>query len=188
MSPSGADGRRASWPSWCRMPRPGSSAMPTGNCARATRMTRFLRFARFWKKRTGRYPEELIFDSKLTTYAKLNELNRLGIQFITLRRRSKGLMREIDQTPPSAWRRIELEGGLAAIYASPHPRPADHLVRLRWADPAGDDRRFGPRGADDPADQPTDGNGGQADRALRPADDHREQHRGWDRLLPHGRL
>ena len=26
----------------------------------------------------------MIFDSKLTTYAKLNELNRLGIQFITL--------------------------------------------------------------------------------------------------------
>jgi hypothetical protein len=39
-----------------------------------------LRFVRFWKERTGRYPEELIFDSKLTTYAKLNELNRLGIQ------------------------------------------------------------------------------------------------------------
>src|SRR3954463_14319926 len=47
-----------------------------------------LRFARFWKQRTGRYPEELIFDSKLTTYAKPDELNRLGIHFITLRRRS----------------------------------------------------------------------------------------------------
>ena len=62
-----------------------------------------LRFARFWKQRTGRFPEELIFDSKLTTYAKLDELNRLGIRFITLRRRSKGLMREIDETPTSAW-------------------------------------------------------------------------------------
>jgi hypothetical protein len=69
-----------------------------------------LHFVRFWKERTGRYPEELIFDSKLTTYAKLNELNRLGIQFITLRRRSPGLVREIDQTPLSAWRRIELKG------------------------------------------------------------------------------
>ena len=44
-----------------------------------------LRFVQFWKDRTGRYPQELIFDSKLTTYAKLNELNRLGIRFITLR-------------------------------------------------------------------------------------------------------
>ena len=42
-----------------------------------------LRFARFWKERTGRYPEELIFDSRLTNYAKLDELNRLGIHFIT---------------------------------------------------------------------------------------------------------
>ena len=68
-----------------------------------------LRFARFWKERTGRYPEELIFDSRLTNYAKLDELNRLGIHFITLRRRSKGMMREIEQTPTPAWRRIELK-------------------------------------------------------------------------------
>jgi hypothetical protein len=69
-----------------------------------------LRFVRFWKERTGRNPQELIFDSKLTTYANLSELNRLGIQFITLRRRSSGLKQEIDKTPSSAWRRIELKG------------------------------------------------------------------------------
>src|SRR3989337_1723540 len=40
-----------------------------------------LEFARFWKERTGRLPEELIFDSKLTTYANLNRLNRQGVQF-----------------------------------------------------------------------------------------------------------
>jgi hypothetical protein len=33
-------------------------------------------------------PEELIFDSKLTTYANLDKLNRMGIRFITLRRRT----------------------------------------------------------------------------------------------------
>jgi hypothetical protein len=86
-----------------------------------------LRFAQFWKERTGRYPEELIFDSKLTTYAKLDELNRLGIRFITLRRRSKGLMREIDQTPASAWRRIELKG-VSRQYT--HPRILDRRVTL----------------------------------------------------------
>ena len=68
-----------------------------------------LRFVDFWKQRTGRLPEELIFDSKLTTYANLNELNRMGIQFITLRRRSQKLLDEIARTPASAWRRIELE-------------------------------------------------------------------------------
>jgi hypothetical protein len=86
-----------------------------------------LHFVRFWKKRTGRYPEELIFDSKLTTYAKLNELNRLGIQFITLRRRSPGLLREIDQTPPSAWRRIELKG-VSRQYKT--PRILDRRITL----------------------------------------------------------
>ena len=44
------------------------------------------------KKRTGRLPEELIFDSKLTTYANLNKLDAKGVQFITLRRRSAGLV------------------------------------------------------------------------------------------------
>jgi hypothetical protein len=81
-----------------------------------------LRFARFWKERTGRYPPELIFDSKWTTYAQLHELNRLGIPFVTLRRRSKGLMREIGGTPISAWRRIELKG-VARQYN--HPRILD---------------------------------------------------------------
>ena len=86
-----------------------------------------LRFVRFWKKRTGRYPEELIFDSKLTTYAKLNELDRLGIQFITLRRRSPGLVREIDQMPQSAWRQIELKG-VSRQYTT--PRILDRRITL----------------------------------------------------------
>ena len=69
-----------------------------------------LRFVAFWKQRTGSLPQELIFDSKLTTYARLSELNRMGIPFITLRRRSQKLLAEIGRTPPSAWRRVELEG------------------------------------------------------------------------------
>ena len=86
-----------------------------------------LRFGRFWKERTGRYPQELIFDSKLTTYAKLDELNRLGIDFITLRRRAPGLVRMIDQTPRSAWRPIELKG-VSRQYK--HPRILDHRTAL----------------------------------------------------------
>ena len=38
-----------------------------------------LRFVDYWKQRTGRLPEELIFDSKLTTYANLSKVNRMGI-------------------------------------------------------------------------------------------------------------
>ncbi|MGH2864587.1 MAG: hypothetical protein ACRDJX_04990, partial [Solirubrobacteraceae bacterium] len=68
-----------------------------------------LRFVEFWQERTGELPEELIFDSKLTTYANLDALNQMGIRFITLRRRSARLLAEL-QAAPSAWRRIELKG------------------------------------------------------------------------------
>ena len=69
-----------------------------------------LRFAEFWQQRTGMLPEELIFDSKLTTYKNLEALNQQGISFITLRRRSAGLLAELQAAPVSAWRRIELKG------------------------------------------------------------------------------
>lgn len=77
-----------------------------------------LRFVDFWQQRTGNYPEELIFDSKLTTYTNLNRLNLLGIQFMTLRRRSKKMMEEIRQKPSSAWRKIQLEG-VSRVYRTP---------------------------------------------------------------------
>ena len=86
-----------------------------------------LDFARFWKQRAGHYPEELIFDSQLTTYARLNDLNRLGIHFITLRRRSAKLLREIAAMPASAWRQVELKG-VTRLYRT--PRILDRRVRL----------------------------------------------------------
>jgi hypothetical protein len=86
-----------------------------------------LRFVDYWERRTGRLPEELIFDSKLTTYAKLNELNRRGIRFITLRRRTPKLLAEIARTPMSAWRRVELEN-VSRAYRT--PRVLDRQVAL----------------------------------------------------------
>jgi hypothetical protein len=86
-----------------------------------------LRFVDFWKQRTGRLPAELIFDSKLTTYAHLHTLNQKGIHFITLRRRSRKLLDEVARTPPSAWRRIELEN-LSRAYRT--PRVLDRRITL----------------------------------------------------------
>jgi hypothetical protein len=86
-----------------------------------------LNFVDFWKQRTGKNPEELIFDSKLTTYANLNRLNRRGIAFITLRRRSPGLLQAIEDAPGSAWRRVELEG-VSRVYRT--PRVLDQQVKL----------------------------------------------------------
>jgi hypothetical protein len=98
-----------------------------GEVRKADQNDEILRFVGFWKRRTGRYPEELIFDSRLTTRANLDELNRLGIGFITLRRRSAKLLDEIRQTPPSAWRRIELEGVSRTFK---HPRILDRRITL----------------------------------------------------------
>jgi len=86
-----------------------------------------LRFVAFWKERTGKLPEELIFDSKLTTYGHLNRLNQMGIAFITLRRRSAQMLQKIYQEPGSAWRRIELQG-VSRIYKT--PRILDRRVQL----------------------------------------------------------
>lgn len=86
-----------------------------------------LRFVSFWKHRTGRLPEELIFDSRLTTYANLDRLNRQQVAFITLRRRSAQMLREIAAQPLSAWRRIELEG-VSRVYRT--PRILDQRISL----------------------------------------------------------
>lgn len=86
-----------------------------------------LRFVEFWKAHTGAAPTELIFDSKLTTYANLNTLNGLGIDFMTLRRRSRKLLDEVHAEPLSAWRRIELE---AISRAFRTPRILDRLIAL----------------------------------------------------------
>jgi hypothetical protein len=87
-----------------------------------------LRFLAFWKERTGHYPEELVFDSRLTTYANLYRLDQMGIRFITLRRRSRQMVQAIHARPLSAWRRITLPN-LARQFRT--PRILDERVGLR---------------------------------------------------------
>jgi len=87
-----------------------------------------MRFVEFWRQRTGRLPEELIFDSKLTTYAHLGQLDHMGIPFITLRRRSQKMLDDVRALPRGAWRRIELEG-VSRLYKT--PRILDQSVTLR---------------------------------------------------------
>jgi hypothetical protein len=91
------------------------------------RSDEILRFVEFWEARTGHRPEELIFDSQLTTYRHLSQLNQGGIQFVTLRRRSQKLLDQLAAQPRSAWRRIELEQ-VGRAYRT--PRILDQTVRL----------------------------------------------------------
>jgi hypothetical protein len=87
-----------------------------------------LRFVAFWEKRYGKRPRHLVFDSKLTTYAKLSELNQMKITFITLRRRFPKLLAEIATMPRSAWQTVHLD--------IPHrkfqtPRVVDQRITLK---------------------------------------------------------
>jgi transposase len=67
------------------------------------------RFIEFWKKQSGRKPPHVVFDSKLTTYKNLSKLNKMNITFVTLRRRTPNVLKELASASPSAWRKIELK-------------------------------------------------------------------------------
>ena len=86
------------------------------------------RFAHYWKERTGGWPQELIFDSKLTTYPNLDWLRSQQIDFITLRRRSADMLRQVAAESPSAWRQIHLEA-ISRIYRE--PRILDQRIELK---------------------------------------------------------
>lgn len=88
------------------------------NLRQHQRATEILRFVEYWRAHHGGPPAELVFDSQLTTHACLGELEKQGIAFITLRRRSRNLLARIYAQPLSAWRRITL-AGVNRLYRTP---------------------------------------------------------------------
>src|SRR6266498_93553 len=74
-------------------------------------------FSDHWKALTGRFPQLLVMDQKVTTHKVLAALDARGIGFITLRMRSPSLVRHIQALPTSAWRTVRLDRGGA--YRSP---------------------------------------------------------------------
>ena len=95
---------------------------------RSQQANEILRFVEFWKAQTGDVPEELVFDSRLTTYANLRRLDQQGIRFLTLRRRSKKMLAQIYGRPGSAWRRVTLRS-LSRSYRT--PKVLDERISLR---------------------------------------------------------
>ncbi len=85
-----------------------------------------LRFADAFRQRTGQLPAELVFDSRLTTYAVLAQLDARGIAFLTLRRRSPRLVRELLAT--DGWQQLTL-ANIGRKYR--RPRALDRLIALR---------------------------------------------------------
>jgi hypothetical protein len=102
------------------------------------------RFIAFWQRTHGTLPRHLVFDSRLTTYANLGRLDALGITFITLRRRSPRLLKEIALLPRSAWRTIELDVPTRKyrtprVYEQPVELVKDHTFRQLFIEDLGHD-------------------------------------------------
>ncbi len=95
---------------------------------KADQADEILRFAEYWRQHTGQWPRELVFDSKLTTYANLAALQARGIGFITVRRRTAKMIDAIHAIPKDQWRRLTLTN-IGRAYRT--PRVLDQRVRLR---------------------------------------------------------
>jgi hypothetical protein len=68
-----------------------------------------LEFLDFYKEGTGHNVSYVVFDSKFTTLENLGRINREGIKFITIQRKSKNLNTKIQAIPQSYWRKIKVE-------------------------------------------------------------------------------
>jgi len=65
-----------------------------------------LTFLDFYKQgKSGDELKYLVFDSKLTTYQNLSKLDQQGIKFITIRRRGKKIVDEINALSSSEWKK-----------------------------------------------------------------------------------
>lgn len=73
------------------------------NLVRDEQAYEVIRFADYWKDLTGENPEWLYFDSKLTTYTELSELNSRGVYFATIRRRGTRLVKQLRERPETDW-------------------------------------------------------------------------------------
>lgn len=65
-----------------------------------------INFLAYWKKVNRGLQPTFVFDSRFTSYSHLSELNSQEIRFITLRRRGRKLLENVDKLTP--WQRISI--------------------------------------------------------------------------------
>jgi len=70
--------------------------------------SQILHFVDYLKDIKGVVDETLVFDSRLTTYKVLDELDRAGVKFITLRKRSKKLKEHTESLDQNDWKKVKL--------------------------------------------------------------------------------
>jgi transposase len=96
-------------------------------CTKTDQASQVIAFARHWQHATGKAPELLVFDSKVTTGAGLADLHAAELTFITLRARNAKLTTALQALPDSAWTQITLER--RGPYAKPEVHEQDVTVR-----------------------------------------------------------
>ena len=79
------------------------------NLTRGEQTREVIRFVDYWKDLMDRNPEWLYFDSKLTTYSELSELNSRNVYFVTIRRRGPALLKRLEETAKSDWKSATID-------------------------------------------------------------------------------
>jgi len=85
-----------------------------------------LEFLSFWRSVRRGVKPMLVFDSRFTTYAHLSALNDQDVRFITLRRRGKRLLEQVEKLEP--WKRVHIPHPKRKY---PNPLVHESMVELR---------------------------------------------------------
>lgn len=67
-----------------------------------------LQFLDFYSEQSTSNLRYLVFDSQFTTYQNLRQLNQQGVKFLTIRRRGKSIVEELNALPPANWRKVRV--------------------------------------------------------------------------------
>lgn len=85
-----------------------------------------LEFLSFWRSVHRGVKPMLVFDSRFTTYTNLSALNDQDVRFITLRRRGKRLLAQVEKLAP--WKRVHIPHPKRKY---PNPLVHESMVELR---------------------------------------------------------
>jgi hypothetical protein len=88
--------------------------------SKATQAREVIAFCDHWKAVTGKDPKMLVMDQKVTTQAVLGELGERGVKFLTLRMRSRALVKYISSLTSKDFKTITLDR------PGPYNRPRVH--------------------------------------------------------------
>ena len=92
-------------------------------------------FTDYWKEQTGAYPQELLFDGRVTTYEHLAQLENREVGFITVRRRGSAMLRRVKGLAGSAWSSCQVsqaKGSKREVrYVDEETQPGGYSGKLR---------------------------------------------------------